>query len=377
MMKRTLVAALVGGFAAMSAQTLSAQAQNLDAMSPAEMLALAQKEGKVTIYAFTSRIAQIEKAFEAAYPGIDVVPLDISSTQMIARLKSEAQAGASGADVAYISDAPVVYTELVSKGVLAPYVPPDVAGRVPDEFEKPLLANRLSTKVLMYNEEAHPNGPPVKNLWDLTKPEWKGRVVMVDPNLRGDYLDFMAEVVLRSAEMEKAYQAAFGKPFVLDKTYKNAGEQWIAALWANRPVLVRNTDAVNDAVGKKGQQNPPIGITTYSDRRDNAKENRALQVANAVEPSPGILFPAYLGIVRGTKSPAASRLLIRFMMGDESPTGGPGFAPFYVPGDYPTRTDIQPPKDAIALDQFRAWRIDPVKTAAVRQDVADLILSLK
>lgn len=354
-----------------------AHAQNLDTMTVAELLPLAQKEGKVTVYAFTSRIAQIEKAFEAAYPGIDVVPLDISSTQMIARLKSEAQAGATNADVAYISDAPVVYTELVAKGTLLPYVPADVTARVPDEHEKPLLANRLSTKVLMYNEDANPNGSPVRNLWDLTKPEWKGKVVLVDPNLRGDYLDFMAEVVLRSPEMEKAHQAAFGKPFVLSKPYKNAGEQWIAALWANGPVLVRNTDAVNDAVGKKGQANPPVGITTYSDRRDNAKENRALQVANGVEPSPGILFPAYLAIVKGTRSPAAARLLIRFMMGDDSPTGGPGFAPFYVPGDYATRTDIQPHKDAIPLEQFRAWRMDPVKTAAVRQDVADLILSLK
>lgn len=354
-----------------------AHAQNLDTMMAAELLPLARKEGKVTVYAFTSRIAQIEKAFEAAYPGIDVVPLDISSTQMIARLKSEVQAGLSNADVAYISDAPVVYTELVAKGTLLPYVPADVAARLPDEHEKPLLANRLSTKVLMYNEDAHPNGSPVRNLWDLTKPEWKGKVVLVDPNLRGDYLNFMAEVVLRSAEMEKAYQDAFGKPFVLNKPYKQAGEQWIAALWANGPVLVRNTDAVNDAVGKKGQANPPVGITTYSDRRDNAKENRALQVANAVQPSPGILFPAYLALVKGTKSPAAARLLIRFMMGDDSPTGGPGFAPFYVPGDYATRTDIQPHKDAIPLEQFRAWRIDPVRTAAVRQDVADLILSLK
>ncbi|MDF2812805.1 MAG: hypothetical protein K0S56_3836 [Microvirga sp.] len=354
-----------------------ASAQNLDAMTAAELLPLARKEGKVTVYAFTSRIAQIEKAFEAAYPGIDVIPLDISSTQMITRLKSEAQAGVMNADVAYVSDAPVVYTELVSRSLLLPYVPTDIAGHMPDEHEKPLLANRLSTKVLMYNEEANPNGPPMRNLWDLTKPEWKGKVVLVDPNLRGDYLDFMSEVVLRSAEMEKAYQAAFGKPFALDKSYKNAGEQWIAALWANGPVLVRNTDAVNDAVGKKGQASPPVGITTYSDRRDNAKENRALQVANAVEPAPGVLFPAYLGVVKGSKSPAAARLLIRFMIGDDSANGGPGFAPFYVPGDYATRTDIQQPKDAIPLDQFRAWRMDPVKTAGIRQDVSDFILSLK
>ncbi|MBL8652692.1 MAG: ABC transporter substrate-binding protein, partial [Alphaproteobacteria bacterium] len=256
------------------------------------------------------------------------------------------------------------------------YVPPDIAARVPAAFASPLLANRLSTKVVMYNEEANPNGAPIANLWDLTKPEWKGKVVMVDPSLRGDYLDFMTEIVLRAPEMEKAYAAAFGKPWVKGKN-ANAGEDWIAALYANQPVLVRNTDAVNDAVGKKGQARPPVGITTYSDRRDNAKENRALQVANAIEPSPGILFPAYLALAKGTRNPAASRLLIRFMMGDDTPAGGPGFAPFYVAGDYATRTDIEQPKDAIGLDAFRAWRMDPVKSAKIRADVADFILSLK
>ena len=52
-----------------------------------------------------------------------------------------------------------------------------------DAGEKsPLLAQRLSTKVLMYAEDAYPNGAPVDSLWDMTKrEEWKGRVVMVDP----------------------------------------------------------------------------------------------------------------------------------------------------------------------------------------------------
>jgi iron(III) transport system substrate-binding protein len=350
--------------------------QDYDAMTHDQLVEQARREGRVTVYAFTSRIAQVERAFEAAYPGIDFVPLDISSTQMIARIKAEARAGVNNADVAYVSDAPVVFTELVSEGILARYVPPDLAAVLPDAFQRPLAANRLSTKVIMYNEEAHPNGAPVSNLWDLTKPEWKGRVVMVDPNLRGDYLDFMAEVVLRSDEMERAYASAFGRPFALRRGMRNAGEQWIADLYANGPILVRNTDAVNDAVGKRDQRNPPIGIGTYSDRRDNEKEGRALQVANAVEPSPGILFPAALGVVKGTTSPAAARLAIRFLFGDTSPNGGPGFAPFNVPGDYPTRSDVQAHADAIPLERFRAWRIDPVRTASVRQQVADLILSL-
>jgi iron(III) transport system substrate-binding protein len=341
------------------------------------LIAAAQAEGQVVVYAFTSRIARIEEAFEAAYPGIDVVAVDISSTEQIARIKAELAAGAAGADVAYLSDAPVVFGELVQTGALLPFTPPQFAERVPAAYQQPLLANRLSTKVLMYNEAAHPDGPPVSNLWELTQPEWAGRVVMVDPQVRGDYLDLMAEFVLRADELAAAHEALYGRPVELTDGAQNAGEQFIRQLFANDLVLVDDTDAVNAAVGPTGQENPPVGFTTYSDRRDNEDEGWALQVANDVVPAPGIIFPAVLGVVQNAQHPAAARLLIHFMMGDDTPEGGPGFAPFYVPGDYATRSDIAPHPDAIPLDQFRAWSIDPARTLEVRQQVADLILTLQ
>jgi iron(III) transport system substrate-binding protein len=352
----------------------AAKAQDLDKLPHDELIKRAQAEGKVVVYSFTSRIARVEKAFEAKYPGIDVVAFDINSTQQIARLKAEHAARIGNADVAYISDIPMVMEELIKPGILARYVPAAFASRVPAELQQPLLANRISTKVLMYSEEAYPQGSPVKNLWQLTQPEWKGRVVMVDPTLRGDYLDFMTEVALRGPEMATAYQAAFGKPIALQGN-ETAGERWIKDLMANKPVFVANTDAVADAIGKLGQKTPPIGIATYSDRRDNKKAGRALAVARDVAPANGIVFPASMGLVAGGKNPAAARLLIHFLMGDDTPNGGPGFEPFYVAGDYASRTDIVAHPDATPLAQLGAWRIDPTKTAAARKRVADLILA--
>lgn len=355
----------------------SAHAQDLDTQTATELLPQAKQEGKVTVYAFTSRIGRVEQAFEAAYPGIDMITFDMSSTEQIARIKSEAQAGLPGADVIYISDAPVVLTELVANNLLAAYVPPRVAGVLAEQFKTPLLAQRLSTKVLMYNEEAHPDGSPVKNLWDLTKPEWKGRVIMVDPLQRGDYLDLMTEIVLKSDEMASAYEASFGKPILLSDGNENAGQQFIAELFANDLVLVSSTDDVNKAIGAKGQQTPPIGFTSYSDRRDNEDEGWALQVANDVAPSNGIVFPALLAINPKPASPAAARLAVDFMMGDDSETGGEGFKPFYVAGDWPTRSDIMPHEEAIPLSDFKGWQISPTETAKIRAEVADFILALQ
>lgn len=349
---------------------------HLDAMGPEELLPLAQEEGTVTVYSFTSRIGKVETAFEAAYPGIDLQGFDISSTEQIARLKAEAQAGVTNADVIYISDTPVVLTALLETGIIAAYVPPRIADRVDEQYKSPLLAQRLSTKVLMYNEEANPDGSPVSNLWELTTDDWRGRVVMVDPLQRGDYLDLMTEIVLRSDEMAAAYEAHFGAPIVLDGA-ANAGEQFIADIFANDVILVSSTDDVNVAVGALGQENPPVGFTSYSDRRDNEDEGWALQVANEVVPAPGIIFPAVLALAAEPGNPAAARLVIDFLMGDETETGGPGLAPFYVAGDYVTRTDIPPHPDAVPLDEFNAWRIAPAQTATIRAEIGDLVLTLQ
>lgn len=354
----------------------AAHAQDLNTLAPTDLLPLAQAEGSVIVYSFTSRIARVEEAFEAAYPGIDLQGFDMSSTEQIARLKAEAQAGTVNADVVYISDAAVVIPELLEAGIIETYVPPRVADRLDPNETSPLLAQRLSTKVLMYAEDAYPNGAPVDSLWDLTRPEWAGRVVMVDPLQRGDYLDLMAEIVLRSDVMAAAYEAEFGQPIDLAGA-SNAGEKFIIDLFANDLILVGSTDDVNAAVGKTGQTNPPIGFTTYSDRRDNEDEGWALQVANEVAPAPGIIFPAVVALASGAKNPAAARLAVDFLMGDDSDTGGAGFAPFYVAGDYATRNDITPHPDAIPLADFRAWSIDPVATARIRAEVGDLILTLQ
>lgn len=372
----TLVLAACGGGSPQTEPASdTAGPHEYDSFSHDELVAAAEEEGEVTVYSFTSRIAAVEEAFEAEYPGIDLIGHDISSTEQITRLSSEADAGAPSADVAYISDAPVVLSELVETGILTWYVPERVSESVPQEYQEPLLANRLSTKILMYNEEAHPDGSPIENLWELTEEEWNGKVVMVDPNVRGDYLDLMTEIVLQSDAMAAAYESHAGEAIELDGT-QNAGEEFLKRLYANGLVLVDDTDNVNAAVGATGQEDPPVGITSYSDRRDNEEEGWALQASLDTEPALGITFPAYIGMVQDSKSPAGARLVADFLMGDELTTGGAGYEPFYVPGDYPVRTDMDAPEDAAPLEELGAWDIDPAATAESRGEVSDFLLSL-
>ena len=81
--------------------------------------------------------------------------------------------------------------------------------------------------------------------------------------------------------------------------------------------------------------------------------------------------------MKDAPNPAAARLLIRFLMGDDSPDGGPGYEPFFVPGDYAARENIELYPDSLSLEQLGAWSIDPDRLLQRRQETADLLLTLE
>src|SRR3546814_10398019 len=123
-----------------------ATAQDLDSMTPADLVPRTQKEAAVTVFSLSGRIAKVEKAVEEAYPGIVLIGIDLSSAKQIARIKAEHQARVHAVDVLYLADAPVVLRDLLTPGLVHTYVPPRVAGQLDERFKAPLLVHRLSTK---------------------------------------------------------------------------------------------------------------------------------------------------------------------------------------------------------------------------------------
>lgn len=354
-----------------------ATGQDLDAMSADELYEIAKTEGSVTVFSLSSRIAKIETSFEEKYPGIDLIGLDINSTKQIARLEAEQRAGIFAVDVLYLSEAPIVLRDLLPEGKLVKYVPPRIGDTVPAELQKDILTHRLSTRALMYNEAAYPDGTPIKNLWQLTTPEWRGKVLMEDPSQRGEALDLLTEIALRGDEMAQAYEAQFGEPITVDSDLDGAGEQFIRDLFDNDLVMVNSSSTLRASVGDKDATDPSVGWTTYSASRKNAEEGWALQISNDTVPSAGILFPAVLGVAKNAPHPAAARLVIDYMMGDDTPSGGPGFEPFYVQGDYAARRTIADHPDAVPFDDLNLWTMDPAETAKARARILDLIIMLQ
>ncbi len=373
-MRRSLMGALMG---AMLFAAAPAAAQDLDSMTPEELYEIAKTEGNVTIFSLSSRIAQIKVSFEEKYPGIQVEGVHLNSTRQIARLQAEQRAGIYAIDVMYMSETPIVYRDLVPEGLVEAYVPDRVKADVPEALRENLLTHRLSTRALMYNEATHPDGTPITNLWQLTTPDWSGRVLIDDPTQRGETLDLLTEIALRGDEMAEAYEAQFGEAISVDSDLQGAGEQFIRDLFNNDVVMINDTQTLRSAIGIISDGPKPVGFMTYSASRNNERDGMALQISNDTVPGAGILFPAVLALGKNAPNPAAARLMVDFLMGDDTPSGGAGFEPFFVQGDYAARRTIEDHPDAIAFDDLNLWLINPEQTGQARQRILDLVITLQ
>jgi iron(III) transport system substrate-binding protein len=236
-------------------------------------------------------------------------------------------------------------------------VPADLKAVLPERFQKPFLTHHASLDVLVYNTEVNKQAP-VRSLWDLTKPEWKGKAQFPDPTKMTEFIEFLTTIVQHSDEMAKEYQKVFGKPIVLTKGTPNAGYEWILRLLKNDTVIAGSTNDVSNAVGQPGQAAPPVGITAFSRLRDKEKNPKlAFDVAYDLQPVMGVGTEVVVAIVNRAKHPNAAKLMARWMMGDEK--GGQGYKPYHVLGDIPTRTDQAPPEGSRSLQQFNVWMADP------------------
>lgn len=135
-----------------------------------ELLAAAQKEGKVTIYTanFLDTEQAVAKRFGARFPGIPLEIVRAPTGQLITRIKTEAAANKLIADVIDISDRPQAKAML---DIFAPYAPPNAA----DYPEIARTADRLWPRsgnawTIAYNS-ALVTDPP-KSWADLVKPEF-------------------------------------------------------------------------------------------------------------------------------------------------------------------------------------------------------------
>lgn len=328
----------------------------------------AKAEGKVVILSISSRIFHpaIDRFMEV-YPGITIEAYDMWDVAQVEKLTREQAAGLYTIDVMFTAGTTTLVKELLPQRLIWNYVPRTLVDGVPavdvipEEFREPLLLHSLESKVLFYNSETYPAGPPVKNLWDLTRPEWRGRVQMKDPLTTEENMNLLQMVVKNADIMAEAYEVAFGEPIKLSPGVPNAGYEWIKRLVENGLVITKSDGDVTKAVGTPGQARPPVGFASSSKIRDVAKGLK-LAIAWDLVPTAGLTKFNYIFIANMAPHPNAAKLLIRWMLGDAN--GGAGYEPWYVAGQWSPRSDMSLPSPELvdlALSDLGAltWFVDP------------------
>lgn len=129
-------------------------------------------------------------AFNQAHPDIKVEWVRDGTTQLMARLEAELNAGAAKPDVLLIADS-VTMASLKARGLLQPYLSPGRQGHDPALYDPQgyYYGTKLITTGIAYNTRA---AIRPRSWQDLARPELKGQVSMPSPLYSGAALIHLA-----------------------------------------------------------------------------------------------------------------------------------------------------------------------------------------
>ncbi|AMN39564.1 ABC transporter substrate-binding protein [Rhodoplanes sp. Z2-YC6860] len=173
------------------ASPIRAAAPPAEAVTP-ELIAAAKKEGKVVHYTSVDLplAEKVSKAFEAKYPGISVRVERTGAERVFTRIAQEQSSHVFACDVVQSSDA-AHFVVWKRDGLLAPYVPEEVAKHYPPQHKDPdgLFASyRVYLCVMARNTDLVKAENAPKSFRDLLDPKWAGKIVKAHPGYSGTIL---------------------------------------------------------------------------------------------------------------------------------------------------------------------------------------------
>ncbi len=313
--------------------------------------AAAKAEGKVLVYANSSRIEDAAAAFMAKYPEITVEGFDLGGDDAVIKVREEQKAGAYVGDVWFSGGGPDIFGDLLPKGYLVPFVPDDLLDVIPAEARNPLVVSRYGVRVVGYNSELNPAGCPISNWWEMTEPEWKGKVFIEDPLTDASTMGILTTIASNTKELAAAYKAYYGSDPVLDDDTPDAGWLWVKRFAQNAPVPVPGGDEAVEGFATPGMAEAGVGFTSYSKYRRTLKGEVVFDACMGLDPVIGVQTQAYLAVINRAAHPNAAKLFIDFILNE-------GNEPWNVIGNYSARTDIPAPEDSIPREELDVWSQD-------------------
>lgn len=338
------------------------------------IIAAAKEEGTCIVYSSSSRTFIASDTFWDEY-GIDIQVYDLGSTGALDKMFRENEAGRYEADVIFTGGSEFVFRALPEQMIFT-FVPDTVADYLPEKYKNPALFQRLSLGGIIYNTEANPDGPPIDNVWDLTQPEWKGRVTLKNPMTSESTFNYISNLVNHHEELLAAYEAEYGTLEYMCGI-ENAGYELIYRVLKNDPVLQSSSENVAKAVGTPGQENPPISFYIGTSKLTLNQSDGLVNAIADIEPVDVQVGESYIAIAVFAKHPNTAKLWIRWVMGSPEPIDLglteleppyykgenlrmlQGFAPWFGPGNANPMLGYPRAQGAVSLDPpMQVWPLD-------------------
>ncbi len=339
-----------------------------------EIVAKAKAEGEVVVYTSSGRIAKLVKPFAKIHPEIKVTVHDLGSVKSVEKTIREQNANIFNADIVTTGNSGQVIYEMLNKNRLVNYVPHHYVDRIPKENRDPLLIRVNEAMVFLYNREAYPDAPPVKNVWELTEPKFKGRVGMKNPLSSGSTLMGVMTLMQRPDVMAAAYERHAGKPIKLSKGVPDAGHEFWARMLANDLVIFKSGSKLARASGKKGQKKPLIAFANMTYIARNDSKGYVNKILAKVDPVGKLVYPTFTAIARQAPHPNAAKLFTAYLLGSlelkkDSKLAKPydkgasmdllqGLAPYFDPGTVSPRSDVPLPAGGEIWADMEGWNVD-------------------
>ncbi|WP_407151396.1 ABC transporter substrate-binding protein [Bradyrhizobium sp. ORS 86] len=167
---------------------VTAAAPPAEPVTPA-LITAATKEGQVNYYTSTDLpvAEKLARAFEAKYPGIAVRVERTGAERVFQRIGQEYASNIHAVDVVNSSDA-AHFIVWKRNGILAPYVPEEVAKFYPDEHrdvDGQFASFRVWLSIIAYNTNLVKAEEAPRSFADLLDPKWKGKIVKAHPSYSG------------------------------------------------------------------------------------------------------------------------------------------------------------------------------------------------
>jgi iron(III) transport system substrate-binding protein len=186
--RRAVIQGSAAVAASVFAQPLRAAAPEATAITPA-LIDAAKKEGKVVWYTSVELLLaeRIAKSFEAKFPGIAVRVERTGAERIFQRIGQEYSSRIYAVDVVNSSDSANFIT-WKRDGILAPFVPEDVARHYPADHKDPdgmFASFRVTLSGIAYNTSLVKSADAPTSFSDLLDPKWIGKIVKAHPGYSG------------------------------------------------------------------------------------------------------------------------------------------------------------------------------------------------